>query len=138
MVSDKAIRQGIYQKLNVASVTTLLGSGSASLVHHEAPPSSAYPLCVFWKPSGVSENAFGIEAFRNQLWGVKGVVKATSASTAEDIDKAVYDLLHMKTLTIAGAQTVTAARESDVNYPETTGDVVFKHVGGIYRLRIHT
>jgi hypothetical protein len=134
MVSDKAVRQAIYQKLNVSAVTNLLGSGSASLVHGEAPPTSTFPLCVFHKQAGTTTNRFGGEAFKAHIWLVKGVVKAASASTAEDIDKAANDLLHFGDLTITGADDMYLARESDVNYSETDGDVKFWHVGGLYRL----
>lgn len=136
MVSDKAVRQAIYERLNVSSVTTLLGSGSASLVHGVARPTSAYPLCVFNKQSGITDAlTFGGDHMANHLWLVKGVAKATSASAAEDIDKAAFDRLHFQTITIAGAQTLFLSRESDVNFPETTGDTVFWHVGGLYRLK---
>jgi hypothetical protein len=42
VVSNKAIRAALYTKLNVASVTSQLGSGSASLVHEVAPPTAAF------------------------------------------------------------------------------------------------
>lgn len=138
MVSEKAVRQALYQTLNVASVTSQLGSGSASLVDEQAPPTSLYPLCVFWKASGVAMDAFGKEAFRDQLWGVKGVVKAKSASVAEDIDKAAYDLLNFVAITVSGAVAVRPVRESDISFSESEGDEVWKHRGGLYRLKVQT
>jgi hypothetical protein len=136
VVSDTAVRQAVYQKLNVSSVTSLLGSGSASLVHAEAPPSASYPLCMFHKQSGVTDNlAMGGTHMNNQLWLVKGVTRAPSASLAEQIDKAAYDLLHFKALTITGADDLMLSRESDVNYSELDGDTKFWHVGGLYRLK---
>lgn len=135
MVSDKAIRQGIYQRLNVAGVTALLGSGSASLVHGQAPASATYPLCVFNKQSGRADmQGLTGQPARNHLWLVKGVVRATSASVAEDIDKAAHDRLHHASLTITGGDSSYLAREGDVNYPEVVGDQTYWHVGGIYRL----
>ena len=134
MVNNKAIRQAIYQKLNVSSVTTLLGSGSASLVHSVAQPTATYPICVFSKQSAISAQRFGGEALRSHLWLVKGVAKSGSASAAEDIDKAVFDLLNFGTLTITGADDMYLARESDVEFTETEGDVLYRHVGGLYRL----
>lgn len=136
MVSEKAVRQSIYQKLNVSSVTGLLGSGSASLVHAVARPTSAYPLCVFNKQSGVTDSlTFSGDHMDNELWLVKGIAKGTSASVAEDIDKACFDLLHFGALSITGAEDLFLSRESDVSFPETQGDTVFFHVGGLYRLR---
>jgi hypothetical protein len=134
MVSTKAVRQALYQKLNVASVTSLLANGSASIHHGVAPLTAAYPLLIFNKQSGVTTNRMGGEAFKNTLWLVKGVARATSSSTAEDIDKAVNDLLHFGALTITGADDMYLARESDVEYVETSGDTQYRHVGGLYRL----
>ena len=134
MVSDKAIRQALYQRLNVSSVTMMLSSGSASLVHGQGPDSASYPLCVFNKQSGRPDlRGFGGNDARNQLWLVKGVVRATSASVAEDIDKAVNDRLHNATLTITGGTTLYLAREGDINYPEVIGDQTYWHVGALYR-----
>lgn len=136
MVSDTAVRQAIYQKLNTASVTTLLGSGSASLVHGEAPPTAQFPLCVFHKQSGITDMlSMGGAHANNHLWLVKGVVRASSASVAESVDKAAFDLLHFGDLTITGATDTYLSRESDLNFSETVGDQKYWHVGGIYRLR---
>jgi hypothetical protein len=136
VVSDTAVRQALYQKLNVASVTNLLGSGSASLVHAEAPPTAAFPLCMFHKQSGITDNlAFGGTHMNNHLWLVKGVTRAPSASLAEQIDKAAYDVLHFKALTITGGDDLFLSRESDVNYSELDGDTKFWHVGGLYRIK---
>ena len=134
MVTNKAVRQAIYQKLNVASVTTLLAQGSASIYHAVAPPTATYPLLVFNKQAGTQVQVFGDEAFRTTLWIVKAIAKGKSASLAEDIDKAVFDRLNFSTVTITGASTMYLARESDVEFPETQGDDIYHHVGGIYRL----
>lgn len=134
MVNNKAVRQAIYQKLNVAAVTSLLPSGSAGIVHGVASPTAAFPICVFHKQAGTTTNRFGGEAFKAHVWLVKGVAKAPSPSAAEDIDKAVNDLLHFGTLSITGADDMHLARESDVEFTETQGDTQYQHVGGLYRL----
>jgi hypothetical protein len=134
MVNNKAVRQALYQKLNVSGVTSLLANGSASIIHGVAPESAGYPLLIFNKQSGLEVNRFGGEAYRDTLWLVKGVARATSSSGAEDIDKAAFDRLHFGTLTITGAGTMHVARESDVEYVETSGDTQFRHVGGLYRV----
>lgn len=135
MVSTKAVRQAIYQKLNVSSVTTLLAGGSAGIVHAVAPPTASYPILVFNKQSGITTaTGQGGEELKNTLWLVKAVARATSSSAAEDIDKAANDLLHFGDLTITGADDMYLARESDVEYVETVGDTQYRHVGGVYRL----
>lgn len=138
MVSNKAIRQALYQKLNVSSVTTLLGSGSASLVHELAPPSATYPLCLFNRQSDTSVLRFGGNAFDNQVWQVKGIVRSTSSSAAEDIDKAVRDLLDFGTLSITGGSLMHMARISGFEYAENEGDEVYRNVGSLYRLVVQT
>jgi hypothetical protein len=134
VVSNKAVRQALYQKLNVASVTGLLANGSASLYHAVAPQTAAFPLLVFSKQAGTQVNVFGDEAYQEKLWLVKAIARGTSSSVAEDIDKAVFDLLNFGTLTITGATTMFVARESDVEFVETSGDTQYRHVGGIYRV----
>lgn len=136
MVSDKAVRTAIYSKLNVAGITTSLGSGSASIVHGVASPTAAYPIVVFHKQASTNVNRFGGEAYRNQLWLVKAVAKSTSSSTAEDIDKAINDLLNFGNLTITGGDDMSLIRESDVSYVETSGDTQYRHHGAYYRLRV--
>lgn len=134
MVSNKAIRQAIYQKLNTASVTNLLAGGSAGITHAVAGPTAAYPLLVFSKSSGTQVNAFRDEAYKTTLWLIKGIARGKSASAAEDIDKAVFDLLNFGTISISGGDDLAVYRESDIEYAETQGDDIYHHVGGLYRL----
>lgn len=135
MVSTKAIRVALYTKLNTASVTSLLSSGSASLYHAVAPPTAAFPLLIFSKQSGINDlKVMGGQDAKNTLWLIKAVVRGTSSSAAEDIDKAVNDVLHFGSLSITGGDDMYLARESDVEFVETSGDTQYRHVGGIYRL----
>lgn len=134
MVSNKAIRQALYTKLNVASVTSLLGSGSASLVYANAPSSATFPLCVFSKQSDTSALRMGGNAMDNQLWLVKGIVRGTSPSVAEDIDAAVRSILDFGELTISGGSNLFLARTSGVAYQEVEGDQTYQHIGSMYRL----
>lgn len=134
MVSTKAVRQAIYQKLNVASVTSLLASGSASLSHAVAPATAGYPFVIFQKQSGTPTGRFGGQAMKSDLWLVKAVDRNTTSSRAEDIDKAINDVLDFQTLTVTGGSNPYLARESDVDYLETEGDQQYRHHGALYRL----
>lgn len=133
MVSDKAVRQGLYQKLNVSAVTTQLGSGSASLFHGEAPADATYPLIIFYKQSGTPRLALGGQAFKSALWLVKAIDRSGSSSKAEDIDKAVNDALDFKVLSVTGARNLFLARESDVDYSEIDEGQQYRHHGALYR-----
>lgn len=134
MVNTKAVRQAIYERLNTAAVTGLLANGSASIFHAVAPPTGNFPLLIFSKQSGTMVDRSGGDAFKDGLWLVKGVARAASSSAAEDIDKAAHDRLQFHKLSITGADTMFLARQSDVEYTETSGDTQFRHVGGLYRL----
>ena len=136
MISDKAVRQAIYVKLNVAGITASLGSGSASIVYGVAPAeaNAAFPLVVFHKTAGTPVLRMGGQAFKSHVWLVKAVAKSTSPSAAEDIDKAINDLLDFGTLTITGGTVLHMAREDDVVYTEPVGDIVYRHHGANYRL----
>ena len=138
MVSDKAIRQGLYEKLNTASVTSLLADGSASLRHAVAPPTGRFPFVIFNKQSGTPIQRFGGNAYDTHLWLVKAVARDTSSSTAEDIAKAIDDLLDFGTITVSGATLLFLARDSDVDYVETDGDQTYRHHGALYRVAIAT
>jgi hypothetical protein len=134
MVTNKAVRQALYTKLNTASVTNQLANGSASIIHAVAPPTAAYPVLVFSNNSETQVNAMQDEAYTTTLWQVKAIAKARSASAAEDISKAVFDLLNFGTLTISGAITLAVYRETGMQFAEVIGDDIYHHVGGLYRI----
>ena len=141
MVSTKAVRAGLYTKLNVSGVTTLLGNGSASLVHGMGGPKAVYPLCVFWQASSQTSHTLSAIAMDSQVWGVKAVTKDSAAnptppspSLAENIDAACATALDLTTLTISGGTSLYVAREGAINYNEVEGDQVFYHVGAYYRV----
>ncbi len=136
MVSTKAVRQSLYQKLNVASVTGLLASGSASLFHAVAPTTASYPFVIFNKQAGTSTHRMGGNAYDAHVWLVKGVDRHGSSSRAEDIAFQISTLLDFGTLTITGGQLMHMARESDLDYVETDGDQQFRHHGALYRLYV--
>lgn len=134
MVSDKAIRQGLYEKLNVALVTTYLPDGSAGIRHAVAPASTRFPYVIFNKQSGIPAQNFGGNAYDNHVWLVKAVANDTSSSTAEDIAKAIDDLLDFGSITVSGGTLLFLARDSDVDFVETDGDQTYRHHGANYRL----
>lgn len=133
MVSQKAVRQAIYTKLNVASVTGSLANGSASLFHSFAPD-GPYPLVIFNEQASTATHAFGGDHYDSQVWMVKAVAKDSSSSTAEDVDKAIADVLDFQNLNIAGAVHMYLARESAVTYTEVVSGQQYRHHGHLYRL----
>lgn len=134
MVSTKAVRGGLYQKLNTASVTSLLADGSAGLYHSVAPPNARFPFVVYNKQSGTSAWRFGGNAMDTHVWLVKAVDRNEKSGPAEDIAKAIAGVLDFKTLTMSEGQNLFTARESDVDYVETSGDQQYRHHGAYYRV----
>ena len=140
-VSQKAVRQALYQKLNVSNVTTLLADGSAGIFHRLVPdrtPPAQFPLLIFNRQTDSSRWVFGANAYDSQVWLVKGVCKGTTPSPAEDVDAAVRSQLDFGSLTISGGVSMVLARISGVSYAETDGDEIFQHVGGLYRLDVRS
>ena len=136
MVGTKAVRQAIYERLNTASVTSLLADGSAGIVHAVARPESEYPFVVINKQSGVSTLRFGGNAFDTHIWMVKAVDRDTKSGRAEDIAKAVAGRLDFQSLTISGSLHMFTARVSDIDYVETEGDQHYRHHGALYRISV--
>lgn len=136
MVSNKAVRQALYEKLNTSSVTTPLATGSASLFHAVAPSSAAYPLVIFNKQAGTPTHQMGGSHYDSQIWLVKAIVKGGSSSAGEDIAKAIADRLDFASLTISGGETMHLARESDVDYTEVESGETYRHHGSLYRLTV--
>lgn len=137
MVSTKAIRQSLYQKLNVSSVTSNLADGSASIFYGRAPTGAHYPFLIFAKQSGRAVDRFGGLAYDTQVWLVKTVTSNDEKALpgkAEDTAAAVNTLLDFGTLTISGGSLMHLARISDVDYTETEGDQVYSHNGALYRV----
>lgn len=134
MVSSKAVRQALYQKLNVAPITGSLAQGSASLIHSVAPSNATYPLVIFNEQSGTPTHQFGGDHFDSQLWLVKAIAKGNSSSTAEDVSKAIADALDFQNLSITGADHMYMAREGDVTYAEVVNGEVYRHHGFYVRI----
>lgn len=136
-----AVRRALYGKL--AGDTTLNGmlaappSGWAKSIYHErAPDSAGFPFMVFEKTTGLPTGAFGDpSALQTDVWLVKCVDRSDSADIAEGADARATVLLNDATLTIAGGVThLYLRRESDVAYPEIVDGVLYRHVGGLFRL----
>lgn len=134
------VRRAIYGKLAAdTTLNNLLGTPptgySKSIYHQEAPAGATFPFVVFQKQSGVPTEAMtDPSAMENDIWLVKGIDRNTSADTAEAIQSRVQTLLNDATLSISGGTLLYLRRQSDVEYPETTDGVSYKHAGSLYRL----
>lgn len=135
-----AVRRALYGKLagdtplNNLLATPATGY-SKSIYHQQAPDGAAYPFIVFNKQSGVPTEAFADpSAYDTDVWLVKAIDRGTSADTAEAISARIAVLLNDATLSISGGTLLYLRRQSDVEYPEVSNGVQYKHAGSLYRL----
>lgn len=133
-------RRAIYGKLaGDTTLNNLLGTPATgytkSIYYQVAPAKAAFPFVIFQKQSGNPTEAFGLpSAFENDVWLVKGVDKDSSADDAEAIASRIQALLNDASLSISGSTLLYLRRQSDVEYPEVTDGVTYRHAGALYRL----
>jgi hypothetical protein len=138
---DTSIRRALYGKmagdttLNNLLATPPQGS-SKSIYYAVAPQGASFPYVLFDKSSGVPTYTMqtGTSAMENTIWLIKAVDQSTSADRAESIDARLTVLLTDATLSISGGTLMYLRRESDVDYPEVTDGVNYRHVGSLWRL----
>lgn len=137
-----ATRRALYGKL--AGDTTLTGMLAApasgfgqAIYHHEAPQDVQFPFVIFSKSSGVPTDTFGKpSAYDTDVWMIKGVDRNTSADNVEAIAARVQTLLNDANLSISGGILMYLRRISDVDYPELSDGVSYRHCGSLYRLAV--
>ena len=135
-------RLGLWSKLaNTPAITSKLAaapSGFEKAIYHEqAPTGSAFPYIVFSKVAGTKVRAMQTpEAFKRETWMVKAVDRGTSSKLAEEIAEAVDAALGGGMLTITGKTVADINHVGDIDYPETSGDQQYRHVGANYRLTL--
>lgn len=140
-----AIRRAVYGKLAgdvtlVAMLNQTPPTGYAkSIYYQQAPANAGFPYVIFSKMSGVPRYAIGARAFDNDIWLVKGVVRADpktagSADTVDNIASRLDALLTDGTLSISGKTQLHLRRDSDVDYPEEADGVIYQHAGSTFRL----
>ena len=145
-VSDKDVRQAIYERLNGDTNVTgkLANTNQGGINHAVAPSNRDYPLVIFHKQSGTPTNLVGFgERWRdsteeNQLWLVKAIAKG-NAGSAEAAAHAIANRLDGGgvsggTLPGSGGTLLHMARESDVSYAEVQSGETYFHHGALYRV----
>lgn len=128
--------------IRAALYTTLTGDGpltallaTPTSVHYEVAPEHAqFPLIIFNRQAGTPEWQFRLASLQRDVWLVKAVDLASSASGAEDIAARIDVVLNGSRPAVDGRRVLAILRESDVTYPETDGADVYRHEGGLYRV----
>jgi hypothetical protein len=115
--------------------TQLQSYVSGRLYTDVAPPTTATPYVITSLQGGIDLNtANAVRIWTDSLWQVKAVAPATDSVKQEQAASRLDALLTAKTV-VAGF-TVSCWREQTLYYSETINGVVWRHLGGIYRLLI--
>lgn len=127
------VRKAIYQHLAADSDLSELAVGG---IHYgEAPADTPYPFAIFHLHSpGLVWSMRS--AFRDELWGVKGVCRGRDAEEAESIHARCAELLTDPALTIEGHDLLCLFPEIGMPLPPEpdNGETIYQ-AGNLYRLR---
>jgi hypothetical protein len=120
------------------TLNNLLGTPPAgyskSIYYERAPQGAAFPYVIFNKQAGTPRYAMGSRAFDNDVWLIKGVDRSETADAVDNIAARLDALLTDGSISIASRTQLYLRRESDLNFPETTDGVNYRHAGSLYRL----
>lgn len=131
----KAIRKAILDRLLADATLTAMATG-ARIYDTQAPPETALPyLIVQFMGGGV--RPITPRRKMDLVFVVKAVSKGPNAAASWDIIDRVDYLLDNHALAVTGYTTYWLKRESpDINYIESAGGDVYRHVGTTFRLRM--
>lgn len=130
MPSPSPTRKALYELLSGDSDLSSIATGG--VYHRVAPENTEPPYVIFHRQAGTEVWSM-TDAFKNELWLVKGVSRGGSASLAEDIDIRCEELLNDAALSISDSTLLYLRRESTVDYGQADSGEMIHHVGGLYR-----
>lgn len=128
------VYDAVYNTLAAGTALTTSLGGTA-IYHVRAPTDQAYPYVVYNIQGGGLENINPSE-LGNEVYWIRAY-SDISQYTADLIADQIKDLLHKKTLTIAGYTNISTQLESPITNLVTTGDdnKTIYCSGGLYRIR---
>lgn len=131
----RAINSALNTILAGTAVTSLLGSGTASVFYGAGGVNAKYPMVVFSKHTGVLDNEPGHDK-RTYLYFVRAY-SSSSMAQASQIDEAISGVLHKKALTVSGYTNYYTSRETDLESATTleSGQTEWM-AGALYRITI--
>jgi hypothetical protein len=124
---------------NDATVFALVGD---RIHRNRVPPNSGLPCIVFSLIGSVDKNAIGADQrlFTRPLYLVKAVTEGTDDTMGDAIATAIDNALMGKSdfTGSGGLVKLGCFREELVEYPEEVNGVQYNHIGGRYRLFVHS
>lgn len=140
-ISEK-VRVGLYTKLNVSGVTTLVGSNK--IFESKAPDDVEMPYVIFHRQAVEPITyAFGVtQQLESDLWLIKAVTDEDS-DTSKESQKLGEDILAAcitalgTSMTLTGNTVTWFARFADiVPYQETLNDRTIYHRGFLWKVSV--
>lgn len=122
----------------LASSSSLITAlGGTAIYADVIPQGSALPAIVYSVQSGLLEgNARGDAIAGVPLMTVKVITQGYGVATADSIMEIVKPLLEGVRGTVTGYYILGCSRVGAVDYPEIEQGVLYRHLGGIYRIAV--
>lgn len=129
------VRGAIYTRLTADTTLMALLSGPNAVVHGVAPSGVVSPYIVIQALSDTPAWKFQGESIENDVWMLRAVHRATSASIAEDIAARANVVLTDAPLNVTGRDLLAIYRETGPQaYPEVEAGETHWHCLSTYRL----
>jgi hypothetical protein len=128
-----------------ALAALLGGAGDPRVAEDVAPPEWGYPLVVFQhlSPDDDARTAAGASRILTSgLWAVRAITEGMSYDPLAPIAQRAGELLHAAAGPAPAVEGYTAWVESvrvqPIRYPTEERGKQYRHLGGLYRLTVHT
>lgn len=95
-----------------------------------------YPVVVFSMQAALDDLALNNakRVWASYLFQVKVIGKNHSYAQLSPIASRIDTLIHRGAGTVTGGAVIACTRDRTVRYPEPTDGVIYRHLGGVYRL----
>lgn len=127
----------------IAAHATIISLGLADKIWRDlAPPGSDCPYIIMTLQAATDKNAIGARnrLFTRPLFSIKGVTQGTDDTVGYQIADAIEDALRGQSDFVGadGVVKLGVFREEPLDYPEYEDGIRYNHIGGLYRVFVHT
>jgi hypothetical protein len=120
-----------------ATLTTPPISGAAGVFEHPAPEATASPWITFGQQAETDLAVIGERrVWADFLFLVRAISKGESSKALESIVDEIDSRLHRASGTTSDGRVVASVREEVFSFAEEDHGVIYKHLGGLYRLLV--
>lgn len=140
MAESARARAWIWSLLaNDATLSPLIGAGSAARIYHGVAPAGAALPYVIMQQLSAGNDLYVVGMARiwtDPLYLVKAVCKGSSTGPIEPIANRIDALLHKGSGTVTNGVIWTCKRERGHELPEVSDGVQYQNLGGEYRVTV--